>query len=76
MSKAKLIKACLKVKNPYGVVRTINSETDSQVVLDLRDSATLAKFKKELILEASLSTSQERKYLLWVFLAKNDQVLD
>jgi len=75
MSEAKLIRACLKVKNPYGLERTINSDSGSAVILDLQDTISLDKFKRKLILEAGLSTSQEKKYLLWIYLAKNDDSL-
>ncbi len=41
MSEAKLIRACLKVKNPYGRERIINSDSDSAVILDLKDTVSL-----------------------------------
>ena len=76
MSEAKLIRACLKIKNPYGVERIINSDSDSAVTLNLQDTVSLDTFKRKLLIEAGLSTSQEKKYLLWIFLSKNDVNLD
>ena len=53
----------------------MNSDSDSAVVVDLLESVTLHRFKKHLIELANLATSQEKKYLVWVYLAKNESDL-
>ena len=42
----------------------------------MRESESLPRFKKHLMQQAGLALSQLKKYLLWVFLAKNEHDLE
>ena len=58
-------------------MRTINDNLDdASVIIDLKETISLKKFKRHLILQAGLAQSQEHKYLLWIFLAINENELN
>ena len=70
------INACVKVKNPQGHERMINKgDKDGSVLLDLRYSSSVKGFKEHVMQQVKLAESQSLKYLMWVFLAKNEKKL-
>ena len=54
----------------------MNEEGNEAVVIDLREAVTLSKFKQHLMTCTGLALSQEHKYLVWAFLARNERQVD